>query len=32
MATFFDPKIRRAAWVGCAIAVLQQLTGINVII
>jgi hypothetical protein len=29
---FFDPKIRKAAWVGCTISIFQQLTGINAII
>lgn len=30
--TFFDPSIRRAAWVGIGLASFQQLTGINAII
>ena len=30
--TFFDPSIRRAAWVGIGLATFQQLTGINGII
>jgi len=30
--TFCDPRIRRAAWIGCSISVFQQLTGINAII
>lgn len=29
--TFFNPVIRKAAWVGLALAVFQQLTGINAI-
>lgn len=30
--SFFDPQIRRAAWIGCAISCFQQLSGINAII
>jgi len=30
--TFCDPNIRRAAWVGCALSIFQQLSGINAII
>ncbi len=30
--TFCNPKIRRAAWIGCSVSVFQQLTGINAII
>lgn len=30
--TFCDPNIRQAAWVGCALSVFQQLSGINAII
>jgi len=30
--TFCDPRIRRAAWIGCSISVFQQLTGINALI
>ncbi len=30
--TFFDPALRRASWIGCTLAALQQLTGINSII
>lgn len=29
--TFCNPAIRRAAWVGCSLSVIQQLTGINAI-
>lgn len=29
--TFCNPVIRRAAWVGCTLSVIQQLTGINAI-
>jgi len=30
--TFFEPTIRRAAWVGCAMSFFQQACGINAII
>ena len=30
--TFFNPTIRRAAWVGIGLATFQQLSGINAII
>lgn len=30
--TFFSPAIRKAHWVGCIVAVIQQVTGINAII
>lgn len=29
--TFCDPNIRMAAWVGCALSIFQQLSGINAI-